>query len=154
MKRFNYLQPDYQVDPDDPPGYQTEWCSIHSPIGSERIGGNVMRVQPGDAATPYHWERPSEEWLFVLDGSPTVRTPEGEEVLQTGDIVCFPGGPAGAHQVLNRSDEPVTFIMLSDRAPVNAIVYPDSNKIAFGSPHEHGRYRLSDNVDYWAGEGG
>ena len=35
----------------------------------------------------------------MLSGSPTLRGPDGERVLRAGDVVCFPVGPDGAHQV-------------------------------------------------------
>ena len=43
---------------------------------------------------PYHYELVEEEWLFVFAGTPTVRTPGGEEACRAGDIVCFARGPA------------------------------------------------------------
>jgi uncharacterized cupin superfamily protein len=154
MKRFNFLRAELHTDDDDPPGYDTAWASIARAIDSTRIGGNLIEVRPGQAAAPYHWEAGHEEWLYVLAGEPVVRTPDGEEQLRQGDIVCFPSGPAGAHQVFNRTDARVHLMMISNRTETYAIVYPDSNKIGVRTPHDAGRYRLGDTVDYWHGEGG
>ena len=41
-----------------------------------------------------------EEMFFVLSGTLTVRTPEGEEELSPGDVVYFPEGPRRAAHVL------------------------------------------------------
>ena len=32
----------------------------------------------GESVCPYHYELTEEEWLIVLDGRPTLRTPEGD----------------------------------------------------------------------------
>jgi uncharacterized cupin superfamily protein len=45
----------------------------------------------------------------VLRGEPTLRTPEGERVLKQGDVVCFPRGKDGAHQIINRTDSPFAY---------------------------------------------
>jgi uncharacterized cupin superfamily protein len=50
----------------------------------------------------------------VLAGRPTVRTPEGERVLDEGDIVAFPAGRSGAHCAYNYSKELMRYPMLSE----------------------------------------
>jgi uncharacterized cupin superfamily protein len=58
-----------------------------------------------------------------------VRTPDGEQELRRGDLVRFPAGPDGAHQVANRSDATAR-VMLFSKVAVPAIsVYPDSDTI-------------------------
>jgi uncharacterized cupin superfamily protein len=49
----------------------------------------------------------------ALRGEPTLRTPEGEHVLKECDVVAFPRGKDGAHQIVNRSDSPIRVLMLS-----------------------------------------
>ena len=48
---------------------------------------------------PYHAHHGNEEWVIVRRGQPTLRTPEGEQVLEEGDVVCSPRGKDGAHQM-------------------------------------------------------
>jgi uncharacterized cupin superfamily protein len=97
-------------------------------LGSTATAMYVYDLSPGQSACPYHYEY-EEEWLLVVDGSITLRTPDGERVLGRGDLVCFPAGPAGAHKVMNRSAAPARTLMFSSsRLPVVS-VYPDSNKI-------------------------
>jgi hypothetical protein len=45
--------------------------------------------------------------MIVLRGEPTLRTPEGEHVLNEGDVVCFAPGKDGAHQIINGTDSPI-----------------------------------------------
>ena len=42
----------------------------------------------------------------MLAGNPTLRTPEGSEALDPWDVVRFPKGPEGAHDVRNESAGP------------------------------------------------
>jgi len=88
----------------------------------------IYDLPPGQSGGPYHYEY-EEEWLLVIGGSVVLRTPEGERDLQSGDLVCFPAGPAGAHKTMNRSDLPARTLMFSSSRLPAVSVYPDSNKI-------------------------
>ena len=62
---------------------------------------SVHELPPGNASWPYHFETTEEEWLIVIDGELTLRTPEGEAVLRAGDVACFPAGA----KVINKCQE-------------------------------------------------
>ena len=62
-----------------------------------KIGASLYELAPGQATFPYHWHQLEEEWLIVLGGEPTLRSPGGEQRLVPGDVVVFPVGPEGAH---------------------------------------------------------
>ena len=133
MRRFNLLTATYDYAEDHPEGYRRGQARVGEAIGSRRIGGTVYELPPGESAWPYHYEVGDEEWLIVLDGRVAVRTPEGEEELGRGDVVCFLEGPDGAHKMVNRSAETAHVLMLSTcRAPAVA-VYPDSDKVGVWS---------------------
>lgn len=140
-------------NPAYPAGYRSRMASFGERIGAERLGGSVYEIDPGDSASPYHYEGVEEEWLLVLSGTPTLRDPEGEHELGPGDLVCFPVGPDGGHKVTNRSDAAVRILMLSTM-PQNELsicIYPDSDKVSVW-PWPAKRLRLSDSVGYWDGE--
>jgi uncharacterized cupin superfamily protein len=88
----------------------------------------IYDLSPGQRQCPYHYEY-AEEWLFVVDGTIVLRDPDGERSLDRGDIVCLPAGPAGAHQISNRSELPARTLMFSSSQVPAVSVYPDSNKI-------------------------
>ena len=92
----------------------------------------------------------SDEYLFVLSGSPVLRDPDGEHELAEGDLVCFPEGPDGAHKVTNRTEEPVRILMLSTKAKTAMAVYPDSNKVGVWPLGK--LFRIEDAVEYYDGE--
>ena len=100
---------------------------IAGALGSEEMAMFLYDLAPG-TQLPYHYEY-VDEWLLVVDGAVVVRVPDGELELQRGDIVRYPAGPAGAHQVANRSDT-VSRVMLFSKVSAPAVsVYPDSDTI-------------------------
>ena len=58
------------------------WVGAH--VGAELIGGSMYELEPGDQLWPYHTHHANEEWMIVLRGRPTLRTPEGEQELARG----------------------------------------------------------------------
>jgi uncharacterized cupin superfamily protein len=138
------------VDPEDPPGYRALSAPLGPLIGAAALGARVYELPTGESVCPYHYELGNEEWLLVLEGRPTVRTPEGEEELEPGDVVCFPDGPAGAHKVGNRGPATARVIIVSTKVVPCAWVYPDSGKIGVNPPGKY--FREADAVDYYVGE--
>jgi uncharacterized cupin superfamily protein len=102
---------------------------IGAPLGAARTGLSVYELPPGQASSPYHYEDPAEEWLLVVAGTPTLRHPGGEQQLEPWDVVFFPPGPAGAHQVRNNSESVARIAMFSSIVDVGAVVYPDSEMV-------------------------
>jgi uncharacterized cupin superfamily protein len=137
-------------------GYRWRGRTLGPAIGASMLGASLYELGPGQRSFPYHYEYGNEEWLVVVAGRPTVRTPEGEQELAAGDVVCFPEGPAGAHQVRNATPEPVRVLILSTKRRPGVAVYPDSDKIgvwpAAGEATDRILVRRDSAVDYWAGE--
>ena len=141
-------------DDDDPPGYEVPYVRFGPRLGASALGLSVYELTEGMSVCPYHYEYPSEEWLLVLAGRPTLRDPDGETELDPGDIVCFPPGPAGAHKLTNRTSERVLLAMLSTKQPTSLSVYPDSDKVGVWSGDADVAIVVprSAAVDYWHGE--
>jgi uncharacterized cupin superfamily protein len=154
MTTFNIFTGELDVppDPDDPPGYACSARRVGPVIGAEHVGMSVYELPAGQAICPYHFEWTDEEWLIVLTGRPTLRTPEGERVLEPGDTVCFPVGPAGAHHVRNHGEELSRVAMLSTKNDVGIAEYPDSDKVGVWADGTHYMLRRSEHLDYWDGE--
>jgi uncharacterized cupin superfamily protein len=113
---------------------------------------SVYDLPPGEAICPYHFEWTDEEWLLVIAGRPTLRSPEGERELNPGDVVCFPTGPDGAHHVRNAGEEPVRVAILSTKNEFGIAEYPDSDKLGVWAGGTHHMLRRSGQLDYWDGE--
>jgi uncharacterized cupin superfamily protein len=136
-----------------PEGHSFRGRSLSEEVGSTLTGMGVYEIEPGNAMWPYHFELVEEEWLIVIDGEVTLRTPEGERQLRAGDVACFPAGPSGAHAVRNHGTAAARVAMPSSVAPYgDAVVYPDSGKFRVGGGGFNHRGRLGDEVPYWEGE--
>jgi uncharacterized cupin superfamily protein len=153
MRTFNIFKPAFEYDDTDPDGYHAGMDRFGPKIGASKLGASVYELPPGQALCPYHYES-DEEWIIVLEGSVSVRHPDGIDVLEPGDTAAFPIGPSGAHKVFNDSDETVRFIMLSTKEDPAYAVYPDSNKIGYwnGDRSQHVLVRLGENLEYYDGE--
>jgi uncharacterized cupin superfamily protein len=113
VKRVNIADPQFEYDNEDPDGFRGGMFRLGSLIGAEEMGTSVYELPPGQSICPYHYEYAEEEWLLVLAGTPTLRHPDGTDQLAPWDVVCFPRGPAGAHQVRNDTEETVRVLMYS-----------------------------------------
>jgi uncharacterized cupin superfamily protein len=103
--------------------------SVSDPFGAAMWGGTLYEVAPGNRVCPYHWHFGEEEWLLVVSGMPTLRTPEGEQVLRPWDVAVFIRGEAGAHEVRNDSEKPVRVLMLSSTSDPEVTVYPEDGGV-------------------------
>ncbi len=154
----NVYQPDFEPG-ERPAGFGSRRARIGYELGTELIGASLWEVPPGEAAYPYHFHYGDEELVVVLSGRPTLRTPEGERELKTGEALRFPLGEDGAHQIINRSEETATFLAVSSSGRPDIVVYPDSDKIGVGERLPRGGglrsfFRRGDSVDYFEGESG
>jgi uncharacterized cupin superfamily protein len=153
MKVFN-LNGDKWDRQEDREGWRSKdaWVGYH--IGAELLGGSMYELEAGDKLWPYHTHHANEEWVVVLRGAPTLRTSEGAQVLNEGDVVCFPRGKEGAHQLINGTDEPIRVLMLSTLVAPDIVEYLDSGKVGARSVAGE-RIMLSKpgpELDYWEGE--
>jgi uncharacterized cupin superfamily protein len=136
------------------PGWRSKDAWVGAHIGAELLGGSMYELEPGDRLWPYHTHHANEEWMIVLRGRPTLRTPEGEQELREGDVACFPRGKDGFHQVRNRTDEPVRVLMLSTLLAPDVVEYADSNKIGVLDARGERLFRAfrGPDAEYWEGE--
>ena len=96
-------------------------------LSSDETAMFVYDVDPG-GSFPYHYEY-VEEWLLVIDGAVVVRAPDGERELARGEILRFPPGPDGAHQITNRAEAPARLLLWSRAALPSISVYPDTDAV-------------------------
>lgn len=152
-KIFN-LHGDQWDRSEDRPGWRSKDAWIGRRIAAELIGGSMYELEPGNRLWPYHAHHANEEWLIVVSGRPTLRTPEGEHDLKEGDVVAFPRGDDGLHQVVNRTEAPIRVLMLSTLIAPDIVHYADSGK--FGARDAKGERVLLSRpgpmLDYWDGE--
>ena len=153
MKRFNLYGDDWD-ETRDRDGWRIKEAFVGQHIGSKLLGASMSEVEPGNKHWPYHTHHANEEWVIVLRGEPTLRTPEGERVLKEGDVVCFPRGKDGAHQISNRTDSPVRVLMLSSTIPGEIIEYLDTGKVLAKDAQDEDIMfaRPGPTAEFWEGE--
>jgi uncharacterized cupin superfamily protein len=145
----------------DRPGFGWRRAKLAAQAGAERLGASLYDLQPGEAAFPYHWHAANEELLIVVAGRPSLRTEDGWRELAEGEVVSFPRGNRGAHQVRNGGEQPVRILLISEMNAPEVVVQPDSDKLlpatrppggVSGPDDVFGTWRRTDEVDYWEGE--
>jgi uncharacterized cupin superfamily protein len=153
MKVFN-LNGDEWDRAEDRTGWRSKDAWVGARIEAELIGGSMYELEPGDRLWPYHTHHANEEWLIVLRGRPTLRTPEGEQELTEGDVVAFPRGKGGAHQLRNGTDAPLRVLMLSTLLAPDVVEYLDSGKVSVVDAKGERLFRefRGQDAEYWEGE--
>jgi uncharacterized cupin superfamily protein len=129
MNRVNLRQTEFP-DATDKDGFRARRARLGWQLGTERLGVSLWEVPPGQAAYPYHFHYGEEELLLIIDGTPSLRTPDGWQELTTGDLVALPRGKNGAHQLVNRASTTAVVISISTNGDPEIIAFPDSGKIA------------------------
>ena len=157
-ERPNVHQPQFDGD-HERPGFNYRRARVGRQAGAEHLGASLYELPPGQASFPFHVHTANEELLFVFQGRPHLRTGSGWRELETGEVVAFPAGEEGAHQIVNRSAEPCRVLVVSTMIVPEVTLYPDSGKLlaatrAPGAAGEgfHEAYERSGAVDYWDGE--
>jgi uncharacterized cupin superfamily protein len=149
---FNLRELELERLDEGPEGHRFSARSPGHALGAVLTGLSVYEVEPGQATWPFHFELIEEEWLLVVEGELTVRTPEGEQTLRAGEVVCFPSGAAGAHAVRNDGPGTARFAMPSSSAgDGGGTIYPDTGLFALYGPGYSHRGRLGERVEYWEG---
>jgi uncharacterized cupin superfamily protein len=154
----NLFDPHFE-DSSDRDGYSRKRAPLGRQAGSERLGASIFELPAGQANFPFHYHLANEEMLIVLAGRPTLRTSGGDRVVERGEVVAFPRGETGAHQVINRGDEPARILILSEMNAPEIVVRPESAKLsAFGRPpgaRGEGMHKVffeRDSTPFWQGE--
>ena len=105
-----------------------------------RVNDSVVRL--GVMQGEYHWHKHDEEdeFLYVISGEATVIEEDGAHLLQPGDAACWPAGTANAHQVVNQSRAPCSYLIFGTGAVPDIVHYPERGEILYA--FEDGSWRL------------
>jgi uncharacterized cupin superfamily protein len=138
-------------------GFRANRARLGRQAGAERLGLSLWEVPPGQAAYPYHAHLTEEEIVIVTHGRPSLRTSDGWRELEQGEVVTFLRGEQGAHQIVNRTDEPIRFLAFSPSGEPDIILQLDSGKVGAVERRPDGGglrlwFRREDGRDYYDGE--
>lgn len=93
-------------------------------FGLRNFGVNLTHLDPGAVSALQHAHAVQDEFIFVLEGNPTVVVGDDEYQLSPGDCMGFKAGTGVAHQLVNRTREIVAYIEAGDRTPGERVEYP------------------------------
>jgi uncharacterized cupin superfamily protein len=138
------------------PGFRGRRARLGRQAGSDKLGLSLWEVPPGEAAYPFHFHLAEEEIVVLLEGRPSLRTPAGWREMEEGEVACFRVGEDGAHQIVNRTEEPVRFLAFSNQQP-DVVVRPDSESLSVFERRPEGggmaaHFRIADGAGYYSFE--
>jgi|GEM_PF-168825 len=96
-------------------------------FGLKNFGVNLTRLAPGAESALRHSHEKQDEFVYILEGTPTLVTDAGEEELGPGMCVGFRAGTGNAHHLINRSSADVVCLEVGDRTPNESASYPDDD---------------------------
>lgn len=92
-------------------------------FGLKNFGVNLTTLAPGAESALLHRHSKQDEFIYIVAGTPTLVTDEGEMALSPGMCAGFPA-QGRAHQLVNRASEPATYLEIGDRTPGDEGFYP------------------------------
>ncbi|TNC50070.1 cupin domain-containing protein [Rubellimicrobium rubrum] len=116
-------------------------------FGLRNFGVNLTRLLPGGESALLHRHSRQDEFVYILEGKPTLVTDEGEVALAPGMCAGFPAGGV-AHHLVNRSDRDVVYLEIGDRSPGDEGSYPADDLVARLSPDGRWVFARKDGQPY------
>jgi uncharacterized cupin superfamily protein len=96
-------------------------------FGLTNFGVNLTRLAPHASSALRHAHTRQDEFIYVLEGSPTLHTDEGTTQLSAGMCAGFKAGTGNAHRLINETDAEVVFLEIGDRTAGDEVTYPDDD---------------------------
>ena len=96
-------------------------------FGLTNFGVNLTTLVPGGESALRHAHSKQDEFIYILEGTPTLVTDAGETLLQPGMCAGFKAGTGDSHHLINRTQSDVLYIEIGDRTAGDAGTYPDDD---------------------------
>jgi uncharacterized cupin superfamily protein len=96
-------------------------------FGLTNFGVNLTRLAPNSVSALRHSHTRQDEFIYVLNGHPTLRTDEGDTELAPGMCAGFKAGTGNAHHLVNNTSEMVVYLEIGDRTSGDQGSYPDDD---------------------------
>jgi uncharacterized cupin superfamily protein len=99
-------------------------------FGLTNFGVNLTRLVPGGSSALRHAHTKQDEFVYILQGRPTLHTDEGKVLLAPGMCAGFKAGTGNGHCLINETDEDVVYLEAGDRTPGDQVTYADDDLVA------------------------
>ena len=96
-------------------------------FGLTSFGVNLTRLAPGAVSALRHAHTRQDEFVYILQGHPTLHTNEGRTPLSPGMCAGFKAGTGNAHHLVNETEQDVVYLEVGDRTPGDEGTYPDDD---------------------------
>ena len=93
--------------------------------GLSQFGAYVEVLHPRALTSLRHWHEAEDEFLYVLEGTPTLIENDGPQQIAEGTCVCWPKGVPNGHCLRNDTATPVVLFIIGTRLPEDECHYPD-----------------------------
>jgi len=142
----------FQESPNKIDNYRifTDTSRIKKGLNPENLNFDLRQLNLGQYSTPFHFHRYAEELFMIISGSATLRTPNGLEIVESGDLMFFEKGETGAHQLYNHTAEICIYLDIRTYIGYDVAEYPDSNKILIAPSREI--FEKDSQASYFDGE--
>jgi uncharacterized cupin superfamily protein len=117
-------------------------------FGLTNFGVNLTRLAPGAISALRHAHTRQDEFVYILEGHPTLVTDAGETALAPGMCAGFKSGTGDGHHLVNRSAQDVVYLEVGDRTPGDQGTYPDDDLQALLGPDGKWRFTHKDGTPY------
>jgi uncharacterized cupin superfamily protein len=117
-------------------------------FGLTNFGVNLTRLAPGAESSIRHAHARQDEFVYILEGRPTLVTNDGPTELAPGMCAGFKAGNGDAHQLVNRTNEDVLYLEIGDRTPGDSAIYPDEDLQVVQDSEGKWRYLHKDGTPY------
>jgi uncharacterized cupin superfamily protein len=117
-------------------------------FGLTNFGVNLTRLAPGAISSLRHAHSRQDEFIYVLEGRPTLITDAGETPLEPGTCAGFKAGTGDAHHLVNRTNSDVVYLEIGDRSAGDTARYPDDDLQAVLDADGKWRYARRDGTTY------
>ena len=96
-------------------------------FGLKNFGVNLTRLHPGSMSALRHSHEKQDEFVYILEGRPTLITDAGRTALRPGMCAGFQAGTGDGHHLVNETAEDVVYLEIGDRTPGESASYPDDD---------------------------
>ena len=96
-------------------------------FGLTNFGVNLTKLAPQAASALRHAHTKQDEFVYILQGHPTLHTDEGRTRLSPGMCAGFKAGKGNGHRLLNETKEEIIYLEIGDRTAGDEGSYPDDD---------------------------
>ncbi len=96
-------------------------------FGLTNFGANLTQLAPGAVSALRHAHSRQDEFIYILEGHPTLHTDEGRTPHAPGDCTGFAAGSGNGHRLVNETAQEVVYLEVGDRTAGDEVAYPDDD---------------------------